>query len=185
MGDGDVDKLYQSSFGWPDHYRARSVQAAMVEAAKTVTEPTLIILEAETGVGKTEAALAAAHVIANATDAQGFYFAAPTMATANGLLERTIGWTKNTTEAEAVASLYLAHSKNQLSQPYQQLRFKGIGEDYPTGDNVVASSWMTNDSVSAASDPMWITGPPISRREPSSCGAKDASIMAPTVPASL
>lgn len=141
--DRDVDKLYQSSFGWPDHYRARSVQVAMFEAAKTVTEPTLIILEAETGVGKTEAALAAAHVIADATNAQGIYFAAPTMATANGLLERTIAWTKNTTETEAVASLYLAHSKNQLSQPYQQLRFKGIGEDYPTGDNVVASSWMS------------------------------------------
>lgn len=141
--EGDVDKQYQSSFDWPEAYRARSVQKAMVEAAKTVTEPTLIILEAETGVGKTEAALAAAHVIANATDAQGIYFAAPTMATANGLLERTIAWVKNTTDAESVSSLYLAHSKNQLSQPYQQLRFKGIGEDYPGGDNVVASSWMS------------------------------------------
>lgn len=141
--DGDVDKQYQSSFEWPEHYRARSVQAAMVEAARTVIEPTLIILEAETGVGKTEAALAAAHVIANTTNAQGIYFAAPTMATANGLLERTITWTNNTTETEAVSSLYLAHSKNQLSQPYQQLRFKGVGEDYPAGDNVVASSWMS------------------------------------------
>ncbi len=143
MVDGDVDKQYQNSFNWPEHYRARSVQAAMVEAARTVTEPTLIVLEAETGVGKTEAALAAAHVIANTTNAQGIYFAAPTMATANGLLERTIAWANNTTEAEAVSSLYLAHSKNQLSQPYQRLRFKGVGEDYPAGDNVVASSWMS------------------------------------------
>lgn len=141
--DRGVDKQYRSSFDWPEHYRARSVQAAMVEAARTVTEPTLIILEAETGVGKTEAALAAAHVIANTTNAQGIYFAAPTMATANGLLERTIAWANNTTKAETASSLYLAHSKNQLSQPYQRLRFKGVGEDYPTGDNVVASSWMS------------------------------------------
>ncbi len=141
--EGDVDKQYQSSFGWPEFYRARSVQAAMVEAAKEITGPSLIILEAETGVGKTEAALAAAHVIANATDAQGIYFAAPTMATANGLLERTIAWAKNTTESGAVSSLYLAHSKNQLAQPYQELRFQGIGEDGPVGDNVVASSWMS------------------------------------------
>ena len=141
--EGDVDKQYQSSFGWPEFYRARSVQAAMVEAAKEVTEPALIILEAETGVGKTEAALAAAHVIANATDAQGIYFAAPTMATANGLLERTIEWAKNTTDSGAVSSLYLAHSKNQLAQPYQELRFRGIGEDGAAGENVVASSWMS------------------------------------------
>ena len=141
--EGDVDKQYQSSFGWPEFYRARSVQAAMVEAAKEITEPSLIILEAETGVGKTEAALAAAHVIANATDAQGIYFAAPTMATANGLLERTIEWAKNTTDSGAVSSLYLAHSKNQLAQPYQELRFRGIGEDGAAGENVVASSWMS------------------------------------------
>lgn len=141
--EGDIDKQYQSSFGWPEFYRARSVQAAMVEAAKEITGPALIILEAETGVGKTEAALAAAHVIANATDAQGIYFAAPTMATANGLLERTIEWAKNTTDSGAVSSLYLAHSKNQLAQPYQELRFRGIGEDGAAGDNVVASSWMS------------------------------------------
>lgn len=141
--EGDVDKQYQSSFAWPEFYRARSVQAAMVEAAKEITGPALIILEAETGVGKTEAALAAAHVIANASDAQGIYFAAPTMATANGLLERTIEWAKNTTDSGAVSSLYLAHSKNQLAQPYQELRFRGIGEDGAAGENVVASSWMS------------------------------------------
>lgn len=141
--EGDVDKHYRSSFNWPENFRARSVQAAMAEAAKLVTGPSLIILEAETGVGKTEAALAAAHIVANATQSQGIYFAAPTMATANGLLERTIRWAKNVTDEETVSSLYLAHSKNQLSQPYQQLRFKGIGEDSAAGENVIASSWMS------------------------------------------
>nr|VDG62296.1 helicase [Streptococcus thermophilus] len=139
----DVDEHYRNSFNWPANFRARNVQAAMIEAAKTVTGPALIILEAETGVGKTEAALAAAHLIANTTEAQGIYVAAPTMATANGLLERTINWAKNATDSESVSSLYLAHSKNQLSQPYQQLRFKGIGEDNSAGDNVTASSWMS------------------------------------------
>lgn len=139
----DIDEHYRNSFNWPENFRARNVQAAMIEAAKTVTDPALIILEAETGVGKTEAALAAAHLIANATEAQGIYFAAPTMATANGLLERTINWAKNATDSESVSSLYLAHSKNQLSQPYQRLRFKGVGEDNSAGDNVTTSSWMS------------------------------------------
>lgn len=139
----DLDKHYRNSFSWPEHFHARSVQAALAEAAKTVTGPSLIILEAETGVGKTEAALASAHIIANASRSQGIYLAAPTMATANGLLERTITWAKNATDSKTVSSLYLAHSKNQLSQPYQQLRFKGIGEDSPAGENVIASSWMS------------------------------------------
>ncbi|MGV0393438.1 CRISPR-associated helicase Cas3' [Corynebacterium riegelii] len=141
--ESDVDEQYRNSFGWSEQYHARSVQTAMIEAAKAVTEPSLIILEAETGVGKTEAALASAHIIANATGAQGIYFAAPTMATANGLLDRTITWAKNVTDSESVSSLYLAHSKNQLSQPYQRLRFKGIGEDDSAGENVIASSWMS------------------------------------------
>lgn len=139
----DINELYQRSFGWPENYRARSIQAAMAEAARTVIEPSIIILEAETGVGKTEAALTAAHIIANSTNAQGVYFAAPTMATANGLLERTITWANNATDSSGVSSLYLAHSKNQLSQSYRKLRFEGVGEDNPTGDNVIASSWMS------------------------------------------
>ena len=145
----DVDEQYRVAFNWPDSYRARSVQRAMADAASQLTEPSIVVLEAETGVGKTEAALTAAQIVGKQTGAQGIYFAAPTMATANGLLERTIEWAKNTAEAGSVASLYLAHSKNQLSDPYQRLRFRGVAEDYSNegrgaarGD-VIASSWMS------------------------------------------
>ena len=142
----DIHELFRDSFGWPATFQARPVQQAMADVAKTCTEPSLIILEAETGVGKTEAALAAAQIIAASSDAQGVYFAAPTMATANGLLERTMNWARNTTESGAVSSLYLAHSKNQLSKPFQNLRFQDIDEDAsdPSANGeVVASSWMS------------------------------------------
>ncbi|PAT09669.1 CRISPR-associated helicase/endonuclease Cas3 [Corynebacterium hadale] len=145
----DVDEQYRVAFNWPISYRTRSVQRAMANTATQITEPSIFILEAETGVGKTEAALTAAQIVGKQTGAQGIYFAAPTMATANGLLERTIEWAKNTAEAGSVASLYLAHSKNQLSDPYQRLRFRGVAEDYSNegrgaarGD-VIASSWMS------------------------------------------
>ena len=142
----DTHALFRSSFGWPSTFQARPIQQAMADVAKTCTEPTLIILEAETGVGKTEAALAAAQIIAASNGAQGIYFAAPTMATANGLLERTMSWARNTTDTGTVSSLYLAHSKNQLSKPYRELRFRNVKEDVADpaahGD-VVASSWMS------------------------------------------
>lgn len=144
--DSDVHALFRDSFGWPATFQARPIQKAMADVAETCTEPSLIILEAETGVGKTEAALAAAQIIAASNGAQGVYFAAPTMATANGLLERTMNWARNTTETGAVSSLYLAHSKNQLSTPYRELRFRDINEDaYNPSSNgeVVASSWMS------------------------------------------
>ena len=144
--DADVHALFRDSFGWPAAFQARPIQKAMADVAETCTEPSLIILEAETGVGKTEAALAAAQIIAASNGAQGVYFAAPTMATANGLLERTMNWARNTTKTGSVSSLYLAHSKNQLSTPYRELRFRDINEDAynpsPNGD-VVASSWMS------------------------------------------
>lgn len=142
----DTHALFRDSFGWPSTFQARPIQQAMADVARTCTEPTLIILEAETGVGKTEAALAAAQIIAASNGAQGIYFAAPTMATANGLLERTMNWARNTTDTGQVSSLYLAHSKNQLSKPYRELRFRDVNEDGTDpaahGD-VVASSWMS------------------------------------------
>lgn len=146
----NIDQFFTKSFGWPDTFTARPVQKSMVEIAQIIKQPSLLILEAETGVGKTEGAQAAAHVLGHAQQSQGIYFAAPTMATANGLLERTINWAQQTTEASSVASLYLAHSKNQLSRPYQELRFREIGENrlnpdnsHKTSGDVVASSWMS------------------------------------------
>ncbi|HIW95917.1 MAG TPA: CRISPR-associated helicase Cas3' [Candidatus Corynebacterium gallistercoris] len=140
----DVDGFFREAFGWSEDLEARPVQKTMAQAAHSVDLPSLIIVEAETGVGKTEAALAAAQIIGRKTGAQGIYFAAPTMATANGLLERTIEWAKRTAENESVVSMYLAHSKNQLSEPYKKLKFRGIEEETKEHrGSVVASSWMS------------------------------------------
>lgn len=141
--DSDIDTFYRNSFDWPDSYAAKSVQRSIVESVQELSSPSLVILEAETGVGKTEAALAAAHIIGQKTAAQGIYFAAPTMSTANGLLQRTMEWAKNTGQAETVTSMYLAHSKNQLSSQFQKLKPRDIAEDMPDEHGaVVASRWM-------------------------------------------
>lgn len=138
----DIDEYFRRSFNWPSKFKARRVQRAMVEAVQGLDEPALVVLEAETGVGKTEAALAAAESLAARNGTQGVFFAAPTMATANGLLERTIKWAGNVAGG-SVRSMYLAHSKNALSKPFAKLKFEGINDLEESGGEVVASQWMS------------------------------------------
>lgn len=153
----DIDAHLRQIFGWPDRFSPRPVQAAAVEAVRSADEQVLLIIEAPTGEGKTEAALAAAHTLAARNGAQGVFLAAPTMATANGLFERTADWVARSSRDGEVSSMFLAHSKNRLSQPFEQMRFAGIGEDgeyalddhgadtkdAPTGSTVVATEWLS------------------------------------------
>jgi CRISPR-associated endonuclease/helicase Cas3 len=74
---------------FPDKVPPRSLQTA-VDAVPTeaLLGPCLAILEAPTGEGKTEAALALAHRIAQARGSDELYYALPTMATSNQMFVR-------------------------------------------------------------------------------------------------
>ncbi|MEW6903587.1 CRISPR-associated helicase Cas3' [Trueperella pyogenes] len=125
----NVQELFNRTFGWEGLEQARPIQSAVVETAQSAVGPMLMIIEAPTGEGKTEAGLAAAHVLGQKLGAQGVYVAAPTMATANGLFERVIDWARHSSRGGSVASMYLAHSKNRLSEQFQRLRFAARKED--------------------------------------------------------
>lgn len=140
----DPDALLRASFRWTGQRSARPVQEAAVRAAASISGQTLMIIEAPTGEGKTEAALSAAHVIAQRTGAQGVMLCLPTMATANGLFVRALEWARVNTASGEVSSLYLAHSKSTLNKDYGQLRHSNIGPDMPSEDGaVVASQWLS------------------------------------------
>ncbi|MEW6963770.1 CRISPR-associated helicase Cas3' [Trueperella pyogenes] len=125
----NVQELFNRTFGWEGSEQARPIQSAAVETAQSAVGPMLMIIEAPTGEGKTEAGLAAAHVLGQKLGAQGVYVAAPTMATANGLFERVVDWARHSSRGGSVASMYLAHSKNRLSEQFQRLRFAARKED--------------------------------------------------------
>lgn len=155
----DLLELFRKTFAWGTDITLRPVQRAAVEAAMDASGPTLMIIEAPTGEGKTEAGLAAAHVLGEKFGSQGVFLAAPTMATANGLFERATQWAQHSSRGGQVASMFLAHSKNQLFKPYKELRYSGIGIDQPGEDatatsegTVVATQWLSGRKTGVLSD---------------------------------
>ena len=155
---GDAAELYQQTFAWSEGVTPRPVQSAAVAAAQSASGPLLMIIEAPTGEGKTEAGLAAAHILGEKSSAQGVFFAAPTMSTANGLFDRTVQWARRSSRQGEVASMYLAHSKNRLVKTFEAMRFAGINEDgsdtehQQRAGSVVATQWLSGSKTGLLSD---------------------------------
>lgn len=145
--DGDPSSIaynYRTSFSWPESSAPRPVQLAIADLLRDKAPgSSLLIIEAPTGEGKTEAALYAAQQFAQHNKATGAVLAAPTMATANGLFKRFSRWVENITENSAVSSLYLAHGKNKLNSDYRKLRYSDIGEDCADHGTVIATDWLS------------------------------------------
>lgn len=101
--------------------KPRSVQTAVLDLLKGVSNPGIVIIEAPMGEGKTEAALAAAELMANRTGRSGVFFALPTQASANGLFLRFRDWVKRL-ESGIKHDIYLAHGKADLNELYSEIK---------------------------------------------------------------
>ena len=73
------------------------------------------------GVGKTEAALAAAEVLAQRCGEGGIFFGLPTQATANGIFGRLLDWAQKQSDG-LEHSIRLAHGMAQLNTDYLKLQ---------------------------------------------------------------
>lgn len=83
----DIPSDFNSLFG--EILSPRPLQLAVNDIPDEVMAiPTLVVIEAPTGEGKTEAALALAHKIARARKTDEFYYALPTTATSNQMFLR-------------------------------------------------------------------------------------------------
>ncbi|PWI44506.1 CRISPR-associated helicase Cas3' [Streptomyces sp. ICBB 8177] len=120
---GSVAELFAARFALPPGAQLRPVQEAAVRVAREMPEPGLLIIEAPMGEGKTEAALAAAEVLAARSGAGGVFFALPTMATSNAMFPRLLAWLERlpTREGERL-SVLLAHSKAALNKDFAEVK---------------------------------------------------------------
>ncbi|WP_288922233.1 CRISPR-associated helicase Cas3', partial [uncultured Bifidobacterium sp.] len=123
------DRLFAKRFRIPDA-TLRPAQRSAVEAADSMAEPGLMILEANMGEGKTEAALLAAERLADRFHLGGVYYALPTQATVNAMFTRFADWIEQLPAGTrpAFASIFLAHGKRDLNDEFAALRTRRYGD---------------------------------------------------------
>lgn len=113
------DTLFRIRFGFPP----KEVQSSMIAIAGESISPGLYILEAQMGVGKTEAALGAAEILASKFGNGGIFFGLPTQATSNGIFKRLEKWAENQAdEGQAVHSIRLAHGMAEINPDYIDIK---------------------------------------------------------------
>jgi CRISPR-associated endonuclease/helicase Cas3 len=101
-------ELFPGYEPWPLHRAAESVAA-------NVSGPTLILIEAPMGEGKTEAALLLANTLAARLGQQGLYIGLPTRATANQMFGRVSSFLQHCVPG-APPILVLAHGEASLTE---------------------------------------------------------------------
>lgn len=120
--------LFRDRFG----FSPNTLQKAVCGLFSEGEEPGLLIVEAPMGCGKTEAALAAAELMASSNGAGGLFFGLPTQATSNGMFSRLIGWAERQAEDGGALSISLVHSRADFNDEFTALfdsDSEGVGED--------------------------------------------------------
>lgn len=158
----DMSCAFSSLFA--DIAQPRPLQLAIDQIPEDVlVAPSLVIIEAPTGEGKTEASLAIAHRIAQHTLCDDFYYALPTMATSNQMFLRLQEHLRDRLGLDAQAKL--VHGQSFLIE--DELRIEPLRNGSP-GDKDEAS-------VTAV---QWFNGKKRSLLAPFGVGTVDQAEMA-------
>lgn len=126
--------IFKRRFG----FEANTVQKCMLDAVSNAKTAGIYILEAQMGVGKTEAALAAAEIFSCKNAYSGLFFGLPTQATANGIFPRLANWANKQSDSVAYA-IRLAHGMSELNEDYQTI-FHGKANQSSDG-GLIVHSW--------------------------------------------
>jgi len=120
-------------------FQPRPMQQAVVDLAESLNEPALVIIEAPTGTGKTEAALYLADRWATACQQRGLYVAMPTMATSNQMFGR-VQKVLAQRYPSSLVNLHLVHSQARWRDDVRALQLETLDELEEAG-NVAAMTW--------------------------------------------
>lgn len=151
----DVYAIDEETFKERFGFLPNEVQRCMLDAVNSCGDvPGIFVLEARMGVGKTEAALAAAEVLACRKKAEGIFFGLPTQATSNGLFPRLYQWGNQVSEDTANA-IRLAHGSAEFNEDYNRLLMKGnssIEEDGENQDSLWVHPWFQGNKRALLAD---------------------------------
>lgn len=146
--DDDARTLFAARFPRLRGTHASELQVAAVDLAAAATEVPMLVIEAPTGSGKTEAALLAAEVLAARFGAGGVFVGLPTMATSNAMFGRVMRWVEAWPDA-VDPTVWLAHGKAALNEDFAGLvRVRAVRAVYddedgePDAGSARVSSWL-------------------------------------------
>lgn len=125
-------------------FSANAIQEAVVQQMEVLQDPFLMILEAPTGSGKTEAALYAADTWINKNHLRGMYVAMPTQATSNQMHHRVCRYLEHRLPDLNLQAL-LVHGNAMIQQEDVELDIHSIHDDDGNIANaqVNAHAWFT------------------------------------------
>ncbi len=124
-------------------FEPNGLQKQIVNLVEQTREPSLLIVEAPMGEGKTEAAFYAHVTLQRQLGHRGLYVALPTQATGNAMFERT----KNllsTFERDTPPDLQLLHGSSLLNDAYATIQIKDVDGVDNTESEVWARTWFTS-----------------------------------------
>lgn len=128
---------------FPSITTLRPMQEGIVSLVEGFDDPALIIVEAPTGEGKTEAALYAADYFNRAQGQRGCYVGMPTQATANAMFDRFRNYLDHAHPDETV-NFHLVHGNASLSNQYQQMQqIAQVYDKENAPSSIVAHSWFS------------------------------------------
>ena len=136
------DEIFRIRFG----FNPNTVQKEAIDIANLISEPGLFFIGAPMGIGKTEASLAVAEILAAKSHCGGLYYGLPTKGTANGMLPRMISWA-NTVSDGMQTSFRLAHSDARNNNEYRNLSANTTDE---TG--ITVNEWLSGRHRALLSD---------------------------------
>ncbi|WP_431983071.1 CRISPR-associated helicase Cas3' [Streptomyces qinglanensis] len=113
-------EAFQDRFGCSP----RASQTMVVEAARRMGAPGILVIEAPMGEGKTEAALAAAEVLAARFGADGVFVGMPTQATSDPMFTRVRNWLE-ALDPRLAAQVALLHGKRAFNSEWKRLLDEG------------------------------------------------------------
>lgn len=120
----------------------RPLQQVVIDNLENISTPSLIIIEAPMGEGKTEAAFYLEYYLEQLGSLQGAYIALPTQATANQMFNRVQEFLLKIKKGLRF-NLHLLHGNAILSKEYEKLKTRSKNYDKEEESNLVADEWFT------------------------------------------